>query len=85
MSCGSIFDRDGDGVRDDDDDKEVTELSSEVAVPSHFFKIVITDGPNEEIDALAVILPHQVFTFSSGGVGVRDQELENHIETIRDI
>ena len=84
---GSIFDRDGDGVRDADDDpnKEVTEPGSEVAVPSHFFKIVITDKPNEDIDAIAVILPHQVFTFSDNTLGMRDAELESHIETIREI
>ena len=35
---GSIFDRDGDGVRDDDADKEVTESGSEVGVPSHFLR-----------------------------------------------
>lgn len=84
---GSIFDRDGDGARDDDDDpnKEVTEPGSEVAVPSHFFKIVMTDAPNEGIDAIAIILPHQEFTFPTGALGIRDDELENHIETIREI
>ena len=84
---GSIFDRDNDGVRDDDDDpnKVVTEAGSEVAVPSHFFKIVMTDRPNESVDTIAIILPHQVFTFPTNALRLRDQELENHIVTIRDV
>ncbi len=84
---GSIFDRDNNGARDADDDpiKEVTEPGSEVAVPSHFFKIVMTDLPNESVDSIAIILPHQVFTFATNALALKDQELENHIVSIRDV
>ena len=84
---GSIFDRDNNGVRDADDDpnKEVTEPGSEVAVPSHFFKIVMTDLPNQSVDSIAIILPHEVFTFATSAAALKDQELENHIVTIRDV
>ncbi len=84
---GSIFDRDNDGIRDADDDplKVVTETGSEVAVPTHFFKIVMTDLPNKSVDSIAIVLPHQVFTFATSAAALKDQELENHIVSIRDV
>lgn len=84
---GSIYDRDNDGVRDDDNDplKVVTEPGSEVAVPTHFFKIVMMDRPNESVDSIAIILEHRAFSFATSAAALKNAELENNIVTIRDV
>ncbi len=80
---GAVFDNDADVQRDPDSAKITIKAGSEVAVPSHFYKILITDRPNQAMDALAVLLPH--VDSSPSGAGASDQFLRDHTVSIRDI
>jgi len=58
---GSIFDRNGDGVRDPDDlTVRMTSRNRQqrVAVPSAFYKIIARKRPDGGVEALAVMMPH---------------------------
>ena len=55
---GPLFDFDGDGERDDFDEIDRVDPQNNVAVPSHFFKIVLHERSNGFIESLAVVLPH---------------------------
>lgn len=53
---GSVFDRDGNGLRDDDNAAQ--RLKQRVAIPTHFYKIIFKKkfvGPS---DSIAILLPH---------------------------
>lgn len=80
---GAVFDQDGNGVRDADTAKTPIQTGSEVAVPSHFYKILMTDRPNQDIDTLAILLLHE--DSSPTGAAARDQLLRANIVSIRDI
>ena len=58
---GAIFDRDDDGQRDPDNTAEhmvSNNGQARVAVPSHFYKIILHERPNGFIENLAILLPH---------------------------
>ena len=58
---GAIFDRDDDGQRDSDNTAEHMASNNgqaRVAVPSHFYKIMLHERPNGFIENLAILLPH---------------------------
>ncbi len=81
---GSIFDADGDQQRDDDDDAERMESDSgneRVAVPTHFFKIVMHET-DDGIESLALIIPHNDIELS--GDPLHDY-LESRLTTINAI
>jgi DNA/RNA endonuclease G (NUC1) len=59
---GSIFDRNEDGKRDHDTDallmKSAKTGKARVAVPSHFYKILVHKCSNGKLESLAFVLPH---------------------------
>ena len=58
---GSVFDRNGDGHRDPNEDAKRMKSNNgktRVAVPTHFYKILIHQQENGGIESLAVMLPH---------------------------
>ncbi|MDR6625703.1 DNA/RNA non-specific endonuclease [Caulobacter segnis] len=58
---GSVFDRNGDGVRDPDDlTVRMTSRNGQkrVAVPSAFYKIIARKRPDGGVEVLAVMMPH---------------------------
>jgi len=59
---GLVFDQDGDNQRDADSDAERLESEdgdSRVAIPTHFFKIVLHEDTDDgSIESLAILLPH---------------------------
>lgn len=55
---GAVFDRDNDGKRDPDDQAEHIKAGSTVAVPSHFYKIILHETPNTSIETMTFLLPH---------------------------
>lgn len=83
---GSIFDEDGDGQRDADSDAERLESENgdtRVAIPTHFFKILVHEDPNDgSIETLAVVLPHDSEPHT-GNAGY--DYLEDHITSIDEI
>lgn len=82
---GSVFDHDGNGRRDPDSDVPRMKSSNgkmRVAVPSHFFKIVIHQQDDGTVDALALMLPHDQAD-QNGDEAI--QYLERHLKSIEDI
>jgi endonuclease G len=77
---GSIFDKDGDGQRDADADAEFVSPTNRVAIPTHFYKIILHVRPSGFIDAISFILPHL-----DQSVGSTNPYLSNHIVTIDEI
>lgn len=74
---GAVFDKDEDGQRDADADVDFVSPTNRVAIPTHFYKIVLHVRPSGFIDTITILLPH------------RDQNINNtenflftHITTI---
>lgn len=55
---GSIFDLDGDAVRDDDADAERAPPTGSVALPTGFYKIILHALDDGSFRAISFILPH---------------------------
>jgi endonuclease G len=55
---GSVFDRDNDKRPDVLDAAEWKRPTRRVAVPSHYYKILVREGPDGALTALALLLPH---------------------------
>ena len=56
--AGSILDKDGNGQRDADSDADLVQPTDRVAIPTHFFKIVLHERPNGFIESMTFLLPH---------------------------
>ncbi|MBI1387778.1 MAG: hypothetical protein GC154_04965 [bacterium] len=55
---GCIYDKDGDGARDDDDAASRVKPLGRVAIPTHFYKIILHARTNGFIDVMVFLLPH---------------------------
>jgi endonuclease G len=79
---GSVFDRDGDNLRDADSAAprmEARNKSRRVAVPSAFYKIVTLEKPDGTIETVTVLLPHDDVK-RSGPAAL--QYLQDHVTTV---
>lgn len=54
---GAVFDRDGNGKRDADSAAE--QIHHRVAIPTHFYKIILHQRPNHFIETMTILLPHE--------------------------
>ena len=82
---GSVFDRDGDGKRDADSAAKRMKSKNDkvrVAVPTHFYKILIHQLDDGTVRSLAVMLPHDQ-TDLDGEEALK--YFQDHIRPIRDI
>lgn len=82
---GSIFDRDGDGVRDDDSVAlRMTSRNGKtrVAVPSHFYKILVHQMDDGRVEILAIMMPNDK-TNLDGADAIR--YIEDHLVSVADI
>ena len=84
---GAVFDRNDDGSRDDDDDAVLVEDTEQgtdrVAVPSHFYKIILHERPNTFIESMTFLLPHTDESIS--GRTRANKFLRDHLTTIDEI
>lgn len=85
VMTGSIFDRDGDGMRDDD--SVAPRMMSRngkarVVIPSHFYKILVHRFDDGRVDVLALIMPNDK-TNLDGDDAIR--YIENHLVSVADI
>jgi len=55
---GSVFDKDGDQVRDADADVDRMAPFNNVAVPTHFYKVVLHQRDDGFIESVAVLVPN---------------------------
>jgi len=79
---GAIFDHDGDGKRDRDKDVERIETHKRVALPTHFYKIILHSRPTTFIESMTFILPHVDINPSFSD---RNEFLERHLKKIEDV
>jgi DNA/RNA endonuclease G (NUC1) len=77
---GSIFDEDEDGQRDADADADLVTSTNRVAIPTHFYKIILHVRPSGFIDTISFVLPHL-----DQNVGPTNPYLRDHIATIDEI
>jgi DNA/RNA endonuclease G (NUC1) len=59
---GAVFDRNKDGRRDNDSEAMRMKPSGRVAVPSHFYKIVLHIRTDGKLDTISFLLPHDTQT-----------------------
>jgi DNA/RNA endonuclease G (NUC1) len=79
---GSVFDRDGNGVRDPDASAQhmlSRNGGQRVAIPSAFYKIIAYRRPNGSLATLAILLPHD--TANPNGPAALAY-LQSHVTTI---
>jgi DNA/RNA endonuclease G (NUC1) len=82
---GSVFDRDNDGKRDPDASAKRMKSNngkSRVAIPSHFYKILIHQKGDGTVETISFLLPHDQ-TDLDGDAAF--QYLEKHIHSIEEI
>ncbi len=84
---GAVFDRNEDGERDADNDAELMDPNEpgrepRVAIPSHFYKIILHERVSGYIDTITILLPH--VDDSPSGQQV-DPYLTDHLENINRI
>ena len=82
--AGTIFDQDGDGLRDADTEASFlpTTTGARVAIPTHFFKIVLYAEERGSIDSLAFVLEH---VDQRVPANERDALLEDSLKSICEI
>lgn len=80
---GAIFDRDGDGRRDSDDDAVRIPPQARVARATHFYKIITHRRPNGMIDTISFLMPHDNRLF--GKAASQDAYLKTRITNIDEI
>jgi endonuclease G len=82
---GSIFDQNGDGARDADTDAKRMKSRNKktrVAIPTHFYKILVRQFPNGETDTLAFLFPHDQVDLDGDAAA---RYLESKLVSIDDI
>jgi endonuclease G len=55
---GPVFDADGNGVRDPVGNVRRVAPTNRLGLPTHFYKIVLSERPSGFVDAIAILLPH---------------------------
>lgn len=77
---GVVFDKDGNGKRDDE--AQIERVNGRVALPTHFYKIIVRKRSSGALNALVMILPHD-------GVSHKKKDSETyynqHLATINKI
>lgn len=80
---GAVFDQDGNGERDADSDADLVEPRDRVAIPTHFYKIILHERANTFIESMTFLLPH--LDSSPTGRTQSDHFLTDHLTTIKKI
>lgn len=78
---GAVFDKDGDQHRDEDDD--ANRMSTHrVAVPTHYFKIIMYERPTGFIESMVFLLPHNNDSHTGKAA---EKYLADHLTTIDEV
>ena len=78
-----MFDQDGNGERDADCDADLVDPRSRVAIPTHFYKIILHERAKTFIESMTFLLPH--LDSSPTGRTQSDHFLTDHLTTIKKI
>jgi DNA/RNA endonuclease G (NUC1) len=79
---GAVFDVNGDNIRDSDNEARRVPPRNRVAIPTHFYKIIIKKHTFGAPEAIAIMLPHDNDTHT-GDAWI--SYVTEHITTIGDI
>lgn len=82
---GAVFDKNGDGKRDADSDADLMEPLKYVAVPTHFYKIILHERPNGLIESMVFLLPHEDISHADPGANTYLEEHLTAIDTIESL
>jgi endonuclease G, mitochondrial len=82
---GAVFDGNDDHTRDDDADVDRVAPTGRLGVASHFYKIVLHKMPNEFIEAIAILLPHDEEVDHGDQFANRRAHIKAHITSIDEI
>jgi len=82
---GSVFDDDGDNRRDLDSDADLMRPTERVAVPTHFYKIIMHRRPTGYIDSIAILLPHDEAIAKNQSDATKDRWIAEHVTTIENL
>jgi DNA/RNA endonuclease G (NUC1) len=77
---GSAFDADDDRRPDASEDANWKKPTKRIAIPSHYYKILVRERSNGDLETLAVLLPHV-----RKGLDDFDKFIEDHLVSIREI
>jgi DNA/RNA endonuclease G (NUC1) len=77
---GAVFDRDGNGQRDKDEDAQ--RLKNHVAIPTHFYKIIFNKHLLGADQCIAILLPHDNAKHTGGSW---EPWIVSHITTVGEI
>lgn len=79
---GAVFDKNNDGHRDKDNQALLVKSTNRVAIPTHFYKIILHERPDGSIESMTFLLPHDDIKHT-GREGER--YLENNLTSIDNI
>lgn len=82
---GSVFDTNGDGEPDSEDEIIRMEPLNNVAVPSHFYKIVLHERPTGFIENITILMPNNDNIHMHATHAVKDEYILNNLTTIDNI
>jgi DNA/RNA endonuclease G (NUC1) len=77
---GSVFDRDDDKKPDTVGDAEWKKPTKRLAIPSHYYKVLVRERGNGELEALASLLPHV-----KKDPADFEKFIEDHLVSVREI
>jgi endonuclease G len=79
---GALFDQDGNGARDPDGTAQRVQPGNRVAIPTHFYKIILKKKAFAAADSIAILLPHDNDKHNGDDWVIY---VSSHITTIGDI
>ena len=83
---GSVFDDDDDQQPDDPANAQLSQGSSGVGVPSHYYKIIIRETTPGQVEAITLLIPNAVNVPGRGAQDItKDNYLRQRIRTIAEV
>src|SRR5947209_112273 len=83
---GSVFDDDDDQQPDDPADAQLSQGSSGVAVPSHYYKVIIRETTPGQVEAITLLIPNAANVPGRGAQDItKDNYLRQRIRTIAEV
>ena len=83
---GSVFDDDDDQQPDDPADAQLSQGSSGVGVPSHYYKVIIRETTPGQVEAITLLIPNAANVPGRGAQDItKDNYLRQRIRTIAEV
>jgi len=83
---GSVFDDDDDQQPDDPANAQLSQSSSGVGVPSHYYKVIIRETTPGQVEAITLLIPNAANVPGRGAQDItKDNYLRQRIRTIAEV